>query len=320
MQDMEAFVANEAMPDLSLTPDSRFPCSLGEKGILRQWNKCNTPCQDIIDFKGGCAFNVVLDYVEVVLKHSAERMAELTDKIGDNSAYTVTETADGNILLTAAGASKHAASPEGSVNATVQAAKLLTSCSTICESDRKVLQTVVDHFEDYYGSGMGIAYEEEYVGKLTCANGMVKMEDGHLCVSLDIRYGTGMAPERLEQLLDCAWQKTGWALAERVNDPGFKVDPNSPIPALLTQTTREITGADAVPYWMAGGTYSRHLKNAFTVGASAEDPNSTTVAPEMPAGHGGAHQRDEYCTVDCLMQGIRLLVHCILACDQALHN
>jgi len=319
MADIQAFAANETMPDLCLVPDARYPCSLGEKGILRQWTKCNAPMEDILDFKGGCAFNVVLDYVEVTLKYTAERMAELALMVSGNPAYTVAQAADGTILLTATGASKHAASPEGSVNATVLAAKLLAECATISDTDRAQMKTIVDFLEDYYGGGLGISFEEEGFGKLSCANGMVKVEDGHLCISLDIRYGTGMDPKKLETLLDAAWDKAGWLLTYRVNEPGFKVDSSSPIPGLLTQVAQEVTGADFQPYWMSGGTYSRYLKNAYTVGASAVDASSTAVVPEMPAGHGGAHQRDEYCVVDEFLQGVRLLTHCILACDQVLN-
>jgi len=257
--------------------------------------------------------------VEVTLKYTAERMAELALMVSGNPAYTVAQAADGTILLTATGASKHAASPEGSVNATVLAAKLLAECATISDTDRAQMKTIVDFLEDYYGGGLGISFEEEGFGKLSCANGMVKVEDGHLCISLDIRYGTGMDPKKLETLLDAAWDKAGWLLTYRVNEPGFKVDSSSPIPGLLTQVAQEVTGADFQPYWMSGGTYSRYLKNAYTVGASAVDASSTAVVPEMPAGHGGAHQRDEYCVVDEFLQGVRLLTHCILACDQVLN-
>ena len=148
---------------------------------------------------------------------------------------------------------------------------------------------------------------------------MVKVENGRLCVSVDIRYGSGMPGEKLENLLDQAWESAGWSLMFRNNEHGAKVDPDSPIPEMLTQVTCQVTGEQYRPYWMFAGTYSRHLHNTYTIGAYVRDPNSKAVLPELPAGHGGAHQRDEVCKVDDFMLGVRLLTNCILACDQAIN-
>ena len=319
MADMVSFVENEKMPDLCLVPDATYPCSLGEKGHLKQWNQCDTPLVDILDFSGGSAFNVVLDSVQVTIRHTPELLAELTAKTTGNDAFGLTQNAEGHILLTAKGASKHSAYPEGSLNATVLACALLGECESLCSSDRHQMQTVARLMDGYYGEGLGIAFEEPGFNKLTCTNGMVKVENGRLCVSVDIRYGSGMPGEKLENLLDQAWESAGWSLMFRNNEHGAKVDPDSPIPEMLTQITCQITGEEYRPYWMFAGTYSRHLHNTYTIGAYVRDPNSKAVLPELPAGHGGAHQRDEVCKVDDFMLGVRLLTNCILACDQAIN-
>ena len=319
MTDLISFVENEKMPELCLVPDARYPCCLGENGHLQQWNRSKTPLMDILNFHGDGAFNVVLNYAEVTLKNTPELLAELTAKTEGNDAYTVEQSAEGQILLIARGASKHSANPEGSVNAMILACKVLAQCDCLYESDRKQMQTVVALMDGYYGEGLGIAYEEEGPGKLVCSNGMVKMEDGKLCVSVDIRYGAGLPGKKLEEQLDKAWGEAGWELTWRENHHGAKVDPASKIPELLTSLTCEITGRECKPYWMRGGTYSRHLKNTYTVGAAVADPNSKAVLPEMPAGHGNAHQKDEYCIVDDWILGVRLLTHCILACDEAIN-
>ena len=197
---------------------------------------------------------------------------------------------------------------------------VLAQCDALCRSDRRQMQTLRDFMVDNYGTGMGIAFEEPGFGKLTCTNGMVKVEEGLLNVSVDIRYGSGMDGQKLEQLLNTAWENAGWELTYRENHHGAKVDPASPIPALLTQLRNEITGRKYEPYWMPGGTYSRHLHNTFTIGRSIGDPNSKAVMPALPAGHGGGHQRDEVCKVDDFLLGVRLLTHIVLACDQSLHE
>jgi len=39
----------------------------------------------------------------------------------------------------------------------------------------------------------------------------------------------------------------------------------------------------------------------------------------MPAGRGGAHQRDECIDIDLFLQGIRVLFHAVIACDSQLN-
>lgn len=320
MADMEAFVAHEKMPDISLVPDSRYPCSLGEKGHLKQWNRCKTPLTDILDFHGDGAFNIVLDLAKVTLRYTPERMAELERKVSGNDAFMLERTPEGDIALTAKGASKHSAYPDGSVNAMVLACKVLADCETLCAEDRRQMGTLVDFMGDHYGTGLGIAFEEPGFQKLTCTNGMVKVEGGLLSASVDIRYGAGMPGDRLEALLDKAWGEAGWELTYRENHHGAKVDPNSTIPGLLTEATCQVTGQAYEPYWMFAGTYSRHLPNSYTIGGRVEDPDSKAVLPHLPAGHGGAHQRDEHCKVDDFLLGVRLLTHCILACDEEINK
>ena len=319
MGDLQAFVEHEAMPDICFVPDSAYPCSLGEKGHLKQWNQSNTPLVDILDFHGDGAFNIVLDKAQVTLPYTPERMAELEEKVGDNAAYCLEKTAEGHILLTAKGASKHSAYLEGSINAMILACKVLADCETLCESDRQQMQTLVQLMDGYYGEGLGVAFEEPGFGRLTCANGMVKVEDRKLSVSVDIRYGAGLPAEKLEAQLDKAWENAGWSLTYRENHHGAKVDEDSPMPELLTQIACQVTGTELKPYWMNGGTYSRHLKNSFTIGARVPDPNTKAVLPHFPAGHGGAHQRDEHCIIDDWILGVRLLTHFILAGDQQIN-
>lgn len=318
MGDITAFVAKETMPDMSFVPDSSFPCSLGEKGILRMWAQCDEKLEAIRDFSGGTAFNVVLDHVTVTLQSNRQLEAELRSKIGDNTAYALAVEADGTLRLEAFGVAKHAGGPEGSVNATALAAALLAQCEALPAVDRKPMQTVAQLLESPFGEGMGIAYVDEEFGRLTAANGMVAVCDGKLRVSLDIRYGTSLPGEELEEKLHRVWGEHGWKIVHMHNRKGFSVDPNSPVPQIMHQLYKDVTGTEKDLYRMAGGTYSRYLKNAFTVGVWADDANRTTEPMKFPAGHGGAHQRDEGLDIEGFFQAIRLLTHAVIQCDDVI--
>lgn len=317
MGDIAAFVQNEAMPDLSLVPDSQFPCGLGEKGILRMWAKCGRTLTAVREFKGGNAFNIVLDQVDAVVDYSEALAAELESKCTEGYSFCV--QADG-IHLSAQGVAKHAAYPEGGVNAVWLLAKLLASCEALPESDRVIFGTVEAFLSSHWGEGIGIAHTDSHFGRLTAVCGMVKVEDGHLMVSIDSRYGTEVDPDALERQLYTCWGEAGWEITHMENRAGYLVEEASPVPGMLTDIFRTMSGRDASCYYMSGGTYGRYLKNAFVVGTNTIHADRSGPGMVMPAGSGGAHQRDEAIDIEAFFLGVRVLAQYVLACDQFLSN
>ena len=316
MSDIGAFVKNEAMPDLSLVPDAAFPCGLGEKGILRMWARCGQVLTAVREFKGGNAFNIVLDHVDAVVDYSKALAAELEGKC-TGAPYTLRVT-DEAIYLSADGVAKHAASPDGSVSAVYLLAKLLASCETLPESDRVIFGTVESFLSSHWGEGMGIAHEDSHFGKLSAVCGMVKVEDGHLMVSIDSRYGTEVDPAALERQLYTCWGEAGWEISYMENRAGYLVAESSPVPGMLTDIFRTMSGHDRSCYYMSGGTYGRYLKNAFVVGTNTVHADREGPGMVMPAGHGGAHQRDEAIDIEAFFLDVRILAQFVLACDQFL--
>jgi succinyl-diaminopimelate desuccinylase len=66
MTDVQSFVEHERQPKVCLVPDSGFPVSVGEKGILHALWRSKKPLQEVTRFNGGQAYNVVLDRVEAI--------------------------------------------------------------------------------------------------------------------------------------------------------------------------------------------------------------------------------------------------------------
>jgi len=317
MADIRAYVDKETMPDLSLVPDARFPCCLGEKSILRTWSRCETPFRQIVSFEGGKAFNVVLDHTEVLLKQSPELEAQLREAVAGEDAFVLSRTDEGLLRLQVKGIAKHAASPEGSINAAALAAQLLAGCDQLDAGDRKILQTVADFVASPYGEGMGIAHNDPVFGRLTAVNGMVSTEEGHLKVSLDARFGTTFDHLEAERRLCLAWEASGWTVPFVFNRKGYVNSPEASAVKILCDTYRDVTGREAAPYYMAAGTYSRNLKNSYTVGACVW-PEKPSASFRMPAGHGGAHQCDEHIDIDGFFRAVRVLTHAVLRLDQQL--
>ena len=324
MNDIQAFVANEACPDISIVPDGDFPCSLGEKGKLIMWAECDTPFTAIRDFGGGLSTNVVLGKVDITMDANAALEAQLRAKIAGNDDYTLTVAEDGSLLLHVEGVGGHASWPQGTVNAGAKAAALLCECDALPESDRAILATVRDFVTDPFCSGTGLTHEDPRFGRLSAANGLMEVREGKLRLSMDTRYGTTMPSEVLKDKLRAVWGSRGWSLPVLDSREAFHVDDNSPVPEMIRAICTEMTGVDRPCFRMSGGTYSHYLPNGFSCGVSLTEAGPTlgaaTVDNDFPEGHGGVHQPDEKLDIEGFMNAIRAITHIVLQCDQLLHS
>lgn len=286
MKDIRAFAAQEVMPAVSLVPDSGFPVSIGEKGIMRVDCRSIAPLQDVVKLDGGQAYNVVLDHVDVALKNGQQ--------------------------LSFDGLTAHAASPAGSVNAAVKAAKALCAMD-ICQQDKEILAGLQEILNNDYGETLHIASTGAF-GQLTCANGITRVEsDGHLVFTLDIRYGSEVGSVEAAKVLSQQLAHFGFTATIIRDDPGFLLDESGEPLKIVLDACRRIGGVpEAQPFKMGGGTYARYLKNAYALSHSI--PTGKKPA-DLPAGHGGAHQSDEYLVVDGLLGGIAVIASIIAQLD-----
>lgn len=315
MKDLSAYLAEHKIPDISFVPDADFPCSTGEKGIYHFWAESNNAFSAISEISAGEAFNIVLDNVTVKINKNDSLFTELKMKTESADEFEVICGED-NIILKAKGIAKHASIPEGSVNAAYIAFKLLSECECLCENDRSILGGAVTALSCYYGSGLNISHEDVNFGKLTCVNGMVKTENGHLMLSFDVRYGDTLDSRVLEEIADTALSNLGYSVTYKNNSAGFSIDKDSTVPHLLEEIYAEITSDPLKSVLMSGGTYARKLENAFSIGTSVIMKDRKTAVLTMPDGHGGPHQCDEKIDIEGFFVAVRILIHYVLECDK----
>ena len=314
MGDLKDFLSEEEMPDVSLVPDADFPCSIGEKGIYHLMSESKNPFESIDAFYGGEAYNIVLDKVNVVLPYSVSAFEEINEKITYREDITI--SVDNNsIVLQVRGIAKHASIPEGSVNAAAVAIEFLLYCTFISVNDKKTLNNAKAMLGDYYGEGLGLKHNDPLFGKTTCVNGICNTVNGKLRLSFDIRYGDTVNPVELEETADSYLEDYSFIPVEKDNRPGFSIDKDSPYPAIFEDIYAEMTGERLNRVTMAGGTYARKLKNAFSVGTYIIKKERETPVFKMPDGHGGAHQCDECIDIEGFFEAVKVLLNYILACD-----
>ena len=73
---------------------------------------------------------------------------------------------------------------------------------------------------------------------------------------------------------------------------------------------------EAKGFYMGGGTYARYLKNAYSVGLQAGYIKNDI--PDLPAGHGSAHQADEILRIKQFMEALKIIALMIHECDNSL--
>ena len=312
MADMAEFVNNEPMPDISLVPDGGYPFSYGEKSILRLYLTSKTAFREILDVTGGKAANMVLDRADARIIDKPELFDELNRIAAADDRITV-DKADDGITVTANGVASHAAHPEDGVNALGILAEVLEKCQHLCEHDRTIFGRVSALLADCNGASLGIPLTDPVFGALTAANGVVRTESGKPSLSFDVRFGSAATCEevlaKLKQHTSDDWK------AENIRaTDGFLLDVNGEAPKRILEVYRTVSGRrDAVPFLMGGGTYARHLKNAYSVGTAAW---YKCKSPVLPKGHGGAHQSDEFLCIDAFLEAIKILTAIIVECGE----
>ncbi len=304
MRDICAFRAEQPMPEVSLVPDSGFPVFRGEKGILRFWLVSNRRLQCLKSLFGGEAYNMVLSRVE----------ADVNAVPGEAPGLAV-RSCEGGAHVTATGVARHAAHPEDSVNAMLLLIRALLGTEGVSEEDRETLSSAERFLADYCGFGFGIENDDPDFGKLTCANGMARLEDGRLALSFDVRYGTSVDDAQMLAKIQSAAREQGWEYRLHENKAGYSKPADDPFVLALEEVYAQCTGSgDVHSQLQSGGTYGRYLERSYGIGDSTPHPCPFA----LPVGHGGAHQPDEVVSIEGLLDAAAIQLCMIIRLDSML--
>lgn len=226
------------------------------------------------------------------------------------------ETEPQGIRITAYGTSKHSAAPHGSVNAIHELCVFLENMTTVSEKDRHLFAKIGKLTREYDGEEAGIAYRDEISGQTTCAGTVLTMEEGHLSLTLNIRYAiTAKDQEDIAALTDYGAANEIRFRLERNSRPGY-FPKEHPAVDVLTNVYNELTGSDSKSYVMGGGTYARKLPNAFSYGPGGmreSDEDRQARERLFAPGHGGGHEPDEALNLRLFLEAMKIYACAIVA-------
>ena len=302
MTDMRHYASKKKMPDYGFSPDATFPVINIEKGRLEMVLTAETDgvgsTIDVLNVTSGERVNVVPGTACALVKpkNGLDPAASIAAR-ADHARYSVKDNGDGTYLLTATGESAHASMPHLGINAAgllLLALKDLGAPAPFCAmADLTGLA--------YDGDKLGIRRCDAESGDLTCNLGLLRFDGRALTATLDIRYPV-CADET--DMVSCA--------ADRCRPGGIEVRLESShtplhVPAEhkivrgLLQMYNEITGENAGPIAIGGGTYSRMM------------PNTVAFGPCFPDEQDMCHMPDEFIDVERMLVAVRIYAHAIAA-------
>lgn len=316
MQDAVYYAKLPDIPELVLVTDSGFPICFGERGVVKgTMISLGTLSDRFIGFKAGSATNIVPDYAEAILRGDDALRAALDQAEWPQDCGWREE--NGNIVIWARGVGGHLAFSEGMHNAIgVLLHALLDKGLVEHASDRELLDFAAKAAGTDDGDTLGISCQDESSGNLRYGSCVMTLEDGHICLSVDVRVPVSIDCESICTALRSAAQAGGYRIDDvhTLNANYFPKD--TPVVRTLSAVFKEETGLAWEPQVFAAGTHARKLPNAIAFGPGGLNGKCKGVpAVEMPVGHGGAHQPDEAQSIAALCKALKIYISGVIALD-----
>lgn len=240
------------MPEEGFSPDADFPVIYAEKGILQL--RLKFACGGFTHLSGGERANMVCDYCEVCAPRDDEKLKRY------NLGYN-----DGKVI--SRGKSAHGSTPELGVNAISPVLEYLG---------------LYDIHTLLFKDGFGLKKLCDDTGRLTLSPNVVRQDGENIFFDCDVRYP---ASYKMQDVLDAVSARgVGYEIIH-AQAPLYN-EKNCALVTTLCSVYNEVTGKDAKPVAIGGGTYARALKCGAAFGPE-EDGEENTV-----------HKADEYITFE----------------------
>ena len=281
-------------PDIAFTPDSSFPVTYAEKGMVRVKikKKFNT-LQDVV-IKGGNAFNSVPNEAHGVIP--VNMLGEVKNK---NKVEFIRE---GNIYkIFSAGIPAHGAYPSKGYNAVSALFEVLKNIE-VKNEELKGLVTFFDKFVkmETDGKSFGVKCTDGETGELTLNLGKMSLENNELEICLDMRVPVKIELDKIEETIKKNTEDYGYEFELYSKTKPLYVAKDSFLVSTLMNIYKELTGDNAAqPVAIGGGTYAKYAKNAVAFGALLPDQEDRM------------HQRDEYLEISKIDKLLQIYVEAI---------
>lgn len=297
---MDHYFANEEAPTMAFTPDADFPVIYGEKGIIvfdlvYDLNHLNNEKLKLVSIQGGNAPNMVPDYAEAILeaKNIGKTGSDLSNFIEINDYPISLEIEDEKVKISAKGKSAHGSTPEKGQNAISYLMAFLEEAFEEELDFNKYFNLYNKKIGfNHHGENIGCGLSDDISGKLNFNPGVIKIEDGKIILTVNVRYPIKSTSEEVYEGIRKSIKGTGLELVEDDSDmkPLYVPKDNFLVEKLMGVYREQTGDHSSEPITIGGGTYARAMDNAVAFG------------PMFPGQEDVAHQKDEYISIEHLMK------------------
>lgn len=291
MLDVEYYLANYPAPLFCFSPDANFPLCNGEKGIYHGQIISELPMGNIIDIEGGVASNVIPAKAHAKVK---------ADRLESTADVYAAELEKGVWSLEARGIGSHASLPEGTKNAIGVMVNYILDNKIADENEEKLLKLLKALHDDYTGTLLGVNADDGLFKPLTIVGGVIAVQDGHIVQSLDSRYPTNTSGGKIADTIQALAGDMAEVTIERDAEP-FYMSLDNPAVQVCINAYNEVTGENAEPYTIGGGTYARDFPNAVSFGP--EHPERP-----MPDFAGPIHGAEEAACKEYFIEALKAYI------------
>jgi predicted dipeptidase len=318
-------------PNYNLALDGGYPVVIAEKGFgVIMANFAVRPGQDnqkaaaeVVDITGGLAINQIPAASVAII--TSPKPAALANKLnqlgvtfvaanGENFSINAIATPQ-NVELTVKGISAHSSEPESGVN---PVSRMLAFINYVQQQDPILKQNHITdaatYITDNWGLGylgkiMGIDFSHDFMGPLTNAVTLIKLDDSNLQVGVNLRIPVGREAAPFKQaILD---KLAVWHKAHNVNvdftvnlsKPMYR-NPKGPwVNALLDVATENLSMPREFGS-SSGGTSVHNLPNGVQFGLA------------MPNEKYSGHNANEFKRVDQFLLDLQIITEMIARIGQ----
>lgn len=273
-EDLEIYKKYDKFPPRVFTPDGSFPVINIEKGMLRSRFRGKIG-GNIVSLRGGSIPNAVPDRAEVsisgiskqdVLDSSRDVMPRLYAAGARSTMFNISES-KGSVQVTCCGKAAHASTPEGGENAVTA---LIAKINSIENNEIfKGLEKLFP-FGETDGISLGLKCSDGS-GALTCVLSTLRVEDGCISGTVDIRFPTCADLESVKSKLAAALRGIGLEYEMILGDEPHVVPENSEFVQKLLSVYEKIEGERGRCIAIGGGTYVHNIEGGVAFGAERGD-------------------------------------------------
>ena len=300
MHDLEYYQEHYPDPLFCISPDAEFPLICGEKGIYHARLDSRHAPVNVLEISGGVAANAI------PAKATARVRAQ---RLESTAAVKAAELEPGIWALESAGVSGHASVPQGTVNAINLLVDYLLANNIPDAGERPYFEVISRLLRVTDGSLLGLQSSDDFFTPLTAVGGKIFTDpDGRISQTVDSRYGLTMSGERITEILREAAGNSADVFPVNDSVP-FCMNPENPAVRACIDSYNQITGEDAHPFTIGGGTYARHFPNAVAFGPEH---------PERPAPDfcGPIHGINEAAKKADFMEALRIYILALLRLEE----